>query len=1228
MTSALLYINIFFLIYLSVFAICFIVIFLVSLFLKKKKINKEILNSQEENEINNKSLSVLVPSMNEGEMVIDSLNSLLAQNHKGEVKIYLLIKDLSDTSISYLEKYFKFKFKQNKEDKIIDFYNKNNFQINLVLTGFDLKNNKLNYIIPSLNSDYIGIIDVDHRPSVNWISSSLSLFKNDNIAYVQTKRAPLNLSTLPQIWDSSQNHGGNELLNLVLSVNNKNVFFTGTAAIFKEKILKENLFSNSITEDTELSYKLLYSNYKSAYNSQACSYEEVAPTLKSYVLRRRRWSAGHSGVFVNNIKNIISSKTSFSFRLISFFHGQFYFIPLAVFAILSVYGIHYFNQLAQSQKLAVIIFSLFLSFLFSYIFKSAKKINILEFIASFLWLWPQVTVLSIFILHLGSFEAYYYILSFPLEKELSLWKIFLYFIPLLTIVMSIFKVKGFRRWQNIVYFITYPISMFFDIYAGFLGFIDLIFSSSKWTTIVRQNSYSDSLVDKEVSKNFLSKKSNNNLKRKYLYFILSGILVLFIANDLLAVNNCGQIQKFLWKPLIIKANTNLVVKTNITKEIISEGSLLVKANANISVLPDDYYVKTYLNKKLVYEGNIVNSNFTFFEKEIPLGFDNYDLYVEFNSSKGNSRNMCYRDLNFTSTKKEIKDSKLYLNGEEFLIKGIIPSFLGNNIDLDMESGFSQLKEIGFNTLRFYHGATDKIISVAAMNDLMIIDQPDNSTWGNFNIFNDFQVDKFINSYIKTINSNSANPYSLFTGFGNEWELESKGENNIFTIFEIIKKAKTKIESFPSSYSSYFTFLDFPVDILGINMLDTGDIYWDKAVSKLEENKTVYYASEFGGFTAFLEKTVPEIRFNRILKEWNILLSSGAQGANFYESHDNWAQSIPKGYNNPNRAEQNDDLRGFWDEENNEKLELRALKLVLSDIEIINNFESEEIKNCSDEYVFKFQNIRNYNLKNVSLEIMGSNYYLGDFYPQEKKEFILNSSISKEEKLNLKFSYTTHSGLKNYSLISFQVPCFGDSVKVINNDVIIENNNSQLLKAKPISSGKINFVIPNSWNKFSINDRQYINDKSFYSIDIGGPYYEVNNLQYSLDKKNWKTYNEDVEIGGGLYYFKFLWPDIDNYNSYLIIEGSGANEINFDLKYGSKEIAVHSYRENVIHLSSLGNIKTGDEIIYSINRDMIKYVDSNVTKSFNVPLIYNDDLIVNFIEPKVFSINDFEVKKIN
>lgn len=1228
MSEILLQINLISLVYLSIFAFLFVFLSVLFLFSKKKSKNKAKDSDQD--------ISILVPSLNEGSLIIDLLKSLSHQDCHNYLNIFILVKDLEDTSIDHLEKFYNLEIKEAlKQQNKLNIFKNNRLSVYLVACGFDSKQKKLNHIIPDISSDFIAILDADHRPSVNWLSSSLTCFSSEKISFVQSRRGPLDLSSLPQIWDSVQNHIGNEMLNRSLDFLKANIFFTGTAAVFKAEVLKKNLFSDSITEDTELSYRLLLDKHKSLYNEEAVSYEEVAPTLKSFVMRRRRWSAGHNGVFLKNLLKVFKGQASLAQKLITFFHGQFYFIPLVVLILILTRGIHYFDQIAFNHKIVVILLSIFFAILLSFIFKSGKRISFREFLASFIWIFPQLSILSIAVYYFASWESYYYILSFPLEKRYLLWNIVLYFSPLLAVLFSIIKRREFRSWSSLWFLITYPISLFFDIYAGILGFFDFLVGKSTWSKIKRNNKYSANLINKELSLDWQAKKGKQKNGRTWFLLLISFIALAILTNDLLAINNCGQIEKFLWKPLIIKPQSELNLNIEIIKKVNDSNpeNLIIRGRADLSGVFDGFYLISHLNGEKYGQEEIKNGSLDFFEYEVPLGFDSYNLVVNIYSSGLKAQNVCHRQIKISNTLKEIINGEFYLNKEKFLIKGMIPSFLGNNIDLDMKSGFKQIKEIGINALRFYHGATDKIIQEAANNDLLIIDQPDSSTWNNFNIQNDYQVKNFLNRYERAVKRQEGNPYALLTGIGNEWELSNPAPQLASSVYKIIQEANLRVKNFPNSYSTYLTFINYPVDILAINMLDSGDTYWTKVLENLKDSGQMFYASEIGGFVAFREKNYPELRYNRLSYEWNKLLAAGGIGANFYQSHDNWAQPLPAsgGYNDPNKAEHYDDLRGFWDHKNKEKIELKALKEILSDLKIIDNFIERNFGECGDGLNISLQNIREYKLKGVILKDDNNEISLGDFLPNEIKEvfipyqFLLKWDGEKE----LKFSYTTHSGLKNYSNIFFTNPCLSDKVKILNNDKMIKEEGGSFVKGDLINSNYLNFVVPLSWKKFSLNGQDYENNQTYYSLPVPGPYYDVIDFEYSKDAYVWQEYESGVDIGGGLYYFRFTWPDVLGSDSYLIIDGSGTDLINFDLKFGKKEVLAHSYRENIIHISEINNPKPGDIIKFSLNRNMTHYVDRKVVASnFQVPSLFKNDVIVDLARPVIFSLTSFEIKRLD
>lgn len=1188
----------------SVYALLYIFLSLSALFNYRRHKTVETRNGKDEEEI-----AVLIPARNEGKGVLDLISSLYNQDYRGRISVYFLLKDENDSSWPCLQEELN--------------HNKNNWQrkINVIFCAQDAKSIKLNFALESIKTSYIAILDADHRPSANWLSSSLTILKKEKAALVQSRRAPLDLSTLPQIWDSGQNHGGNEILNLNLAAFGQNVFFTGTAALFRQDILQKFPFHKSLTEDTFLSHDILLSGEKIAYNDEAISYEEVSPSLRAYIFRRRRWSAGHSHSFFSHLGKIIISKLSLFTKLILLLHGKFYLIPLLVVILLNLYGLHFFSQLSLNYQIVVLLISLFFALLLSSFSKQGKVLSFFDFIVAAFYLWPQVAILSVLALRFSGSESYFYILSFPLAKDLAYFNLALLLAPLTPLFASVLVFESFRRKRNFWLFVTYPVSLFFDIYAGALGFFDFIFSKNKWSVIKRNNRYSAVLLPKDVQTALsLEKLAKPNYNKIYLFLLLSAF-ILFLVNDLLAVNNCGELKKFLWNPLLLKPSSDMQFDINVIKKNSKEGYLNVSVPLNISGAPDNFNLDIYLDGEIKETKKIKNGLQTLFAADYPYGFDSHEISFKFYSTGINEQTSCYRKFYFSNTLKEVKGKYFFLNGEKFLIKGIIPSFLGAKNALSIADGFKQIKEIGANALRFYHGAGSEVMEAAADNGLLVIDQPDRSTWGDFNPGNLYQSEKFIERYGKLLEEHEGNPFSLLVGFGNEWELGQKAQSTAISgsIYKLINQANKKFSNPLSTYSTYYTFVDYPVNIAAVNMLDTGAIYWRDVMSMLKRGPKPFYASEFGGFVAFLEDTDPEIRYNRLLSEWEDLLSAEAVGANVFQSHDNWAQPLVEGYNNPNKDEQPDDKRGFWTNKNKEKLELTALKEIFSDFSVVIN--RDKIRDCSADISLQIKNKREYNLKNLSLQYRDEEIFLGDFLPEESRDFDIDLGELQTEdfSLELLFLYSTHSGLASASTVKLITPCYGAPALILNPDFQMESRSEKNIYGRLIATGTLDIFLPVDWQEFTINGKDYKRAGDFASLNIGGPYYDALDMAISRDNGNWQNFTEDMKIkDGGLFYVRFKWPETEGNKSSLILSGLGAAKVTFYIDAKPKEINVHSYRENIISASFLDNPQAGDTIVFSIDRNQTMYVMEAAEANYQVPFITNGDMFVFLEKARVFS----------
>lgn len=1202
-------ISLIFLGYLSIYAFLYLFFSFAPLFIKN---NKDFIN----NVPDIGDVSVLVPSHYEGNGLIDAVQTIIKQDYQGLIKIYILVKDDNDNSVNPLKDFFQFTSEFKKESE--NFWQRTAGEareVNLIFTGLTAKKDKLNYWLKNISTKYVAFLDADHRASSNWISSSLVKMIEKKSDAAQTRRRPLLLGGFSQLWDSVQNHIGNELVNFVLAKFKKSVFFTGTTCLFKAEIFKNYIFSDSVTEDTYLSYDLLCNGKKISYNDASSSFEEVSPNLKNYIFRKRRWSAGHSKTFFDHLKKIFKSPLKVGDKLQLLFHGQFYLIPVVVLLLLNVYGIYFFFQFTRNIQLVVILASLFFSGILATIFYNQKKNIIADYLISFFWLFPQISILSIYIYKILGSEIYYYILSFPFAKNLVFLHLILIFSPLLVIISGIFFFKQYKNFKYLWLLPSYPFFMFFDIYGCLLGFGDFLFGNFNWAKIKRENIISYDLVPEDIRQSIITGKSVKTKYKKYI-FLLAGIILIIISNDLLAIDNCGEIKPFLWKPIIIKPHSSVNLEILIDKGLNNKKILDISINTKI-VSQQKINLKYFIEGLNVLTSDVSGNDTQTYKLNYPLGWEKKKIDIVI---KGNNLS-CKRTQYFSTTLREIKNNSLYVNEEKFIIKGIIPSFSNNQTNIPIEQGLKEIKETGANAIRFYHSINDKIASVASKYNLMIINQPDRSSWNEFDPESPSEVKSYLKRYEKMIKNNEGFPYLLFDGLGNEWELTKDQTSSIPEIKNLIKEVSSGNKSSPISYSTYLTYANYPVDVLGVNMLDSGKTYWEKAINLLKDFKTPFYASEFGGFVAFWESVVPELRITRLVDDWDILMKNGALGANFFESHDNWAQPVVIGYNDPFKPEQPDDLRGFWDRKNNEKLELKFLKDIFSDFNI--QILEDTISSDAKEINIKLENKREYFLKDVNISYDNFKKNIGDFKPLETKEIKLE--LDKKEiqdaKLNIRFEYQTHSGFNNISVDEINLPVLGDSPKILNKDFLLKEVSGNKISGEMIFSNKIDLVLPNSWSAFNFNGEQIEKTAERMSIDVINPYYDVLNLEYSRDGRNWLDF-DSKKIDGGIYYLRFKLPTIKNSKGYLILTGIGASNIILGPENGQSEnIQTHNYRENVIDLNSLGADFLNNYLILKVDRQQIKYVSKERIAS-------NQDVTVDMEPPRIFSPLDIEITKEN
>ncbi|MEM4755758.1 MAG: glycosyltransferase [Candidatus Woesearchaeota archaeon] len=157
--------------------------------------------------------------------------------------------------------------------------------------------------------DIIVIFDADWIPQKDFLKEVVKPFSDPKVAIVQTRQGIYNKDTN---WITR--FAAYLLMTyhtIIMPLNNRinTVFFCGTAGAIRRSAFEEvgGWNTNSITEDSELSVRILAKGYKSVYLELETP-SEVPDTFESFIKQQMRWCYGNARVFFDNAKTILLQK--------------------------------------------------------------------------------------------------------------------------------------------------------------------------------------------------------------------------------------------------------------------------------------------------------------------------------------------------------------------------------------------------------------------------------------------------------------------------------------------------------------------------------------------------------------------------------------------------------------------------------------------------------------------------------------------------------------------------------------------------------------------------------------------------------------------------------------------------------------------------------------------------------------------------------------------------------
>jgi cellulose synthase/poly-beta-1,6-N-acetylglucosamine synthase-like glycosyltransferase len=233
-------------------------------------------------------VTVLVAAHNEEKVIAHILAALMGVNYPKDKMVVVPVNDRStDRTREIIDR-----FSENHPGRIHPFHR---------IGGKGGKAAALKDAMELVETEVILIFDADYIPGSGLIMQLVAPFFDPEVGGVMGRVVPLNVGTnlLTRLLDLERS-GGYQVdqqarMNLRLVPQHG-----GTVAGIRLSALREigGWNDNSLTEDTDLTYRLLLAGWKTVYQNRSECYEEVPETWQVRIKQIMRWAKGHNQVLV------------------------------------------------------------------------------------------------------------------------------------------------------------------------------------------------------------------------------------------------------------------------------------------------------------------------------------------------------------------------------------------------------------------------------------------------------------------------------------------------------------------------------------------------------------------------------------------------------------------------------------------------------------------------------------------------------------------------------------------------------------------------------------------------------------------------------------------------------------------------------------------------------------------------------------------------------------------
>lgn len=266
------------------------------------------------------TISLIVPAYNEEEGIEGTLNCLVNLDYpKGKKKIIVVNDGSTDKTAELVKKFIK----KHPEVKLIDKKNSG-------------KADSINQALKTIDTELMAVTDADSFPEKDCLLKMVGYFEQEqNVAAVTSRVLIKNKKNILEKWqdlDYTVIAWSRKVLDYIDSVYVTN----GPLSIYRTKVVKDvgGFDTKNLTEDIEITWRLLSKGYQTKMAYGAKVYTTVPSRFMKWSNQRVRWNLGGIQTIFKYKKNILRGTNFFGFFVIPYVTLAFFLSLVGIFLLL------------------------------------------------------------------------------------------------------------------------------------------------------------------------------------------------------------------------------------------------------------------------------------------------------------------------------------------------------------------------------------------------------------------------------------------------------------------------------------------------------------------------------------------------------------------------------------------------------------------------------------------------------------------------------------------------------------------------------------------------------------------------------------------------------------------------------------------------------------------------------------------------------------------------------